>query len=1392
MHEQASVQRSSWHHSSYVTQANPVAPDSTQAPSPHRRRFEELLFPVCLHACSMSAELPATGQNGDLATPSIAASEITEVAPAAAAPDTNNNHDVASEDAPRDDKTSASAVANNEQAADDDEEDEEEEEEPKLKYAKLTGSLANVYRNGDSTSTFLAAGDKMVIGTHSGSIHVLGIPALQSIRTYRAHQASVTSVSVSPTPPPPTLVRSEGGGLAVLQTGTGNQGKSATPSNKGSTVNPRTGRPQQQPVVVPNTPSNNIYIATSSLDGRVCVQSLVNTEDVQLRNFARPVNAVALSPDYKNDRTYLSGGLAGNLILTVGGKSGVSTDANTNSAAAAASGWLGAIGLGSNTGRDTILHSGEGAINSIKWSLSGKWVAWINEEGIKVMRSHLKLGSEESEDAWRRIAHAQKPNKKVWEEMAGVWKGRCEWINDQNLESDDVIPALKDGGSTTKSKKMPQVEKLVVGWGDTAWLLHVHSSTSTTSTGKRQVGSADIIHKLHFVDCVISGISFYTPSLLAILAYRTRDDNDKPIATPAGNGEGGKTERRGRQHRHTGLAPQLRLVNVVNGEEVDLDELSNISRYETLSSQDYHLGAVYIPLPAPASDKIGKESLQKGALEGIWDAASGVYVSRIFSSAASIRSNGSGGNSGGRAASFISGRPGSGRDVTATPEVKRKQIDAHPYALEAGLKFFIVSPYDCVLAVKRELADHLKWLLEHQEYANAWSLVDKHPEIVENSSSANDSQSSASVPGSPTKSLGPGQQGGSLADFFADDRSSQVGGPNGTYSRSKVESEKHRIGQLWLAQLIANDNWVEAGKIAGKVLGNSNRWEHWVLTFAQADKFDEITPYIPAMKDDSRPLPSSVYEVILGHYIYADRKRLAQLLDQWDPELFDVKSVILAIEDRLASEEVKEDSEDWRILLESLARLYLADGRARDALRCYIRLQDAEKAFTLIREEKLLDTVVEDIPGLLTLRVSREQMRSASLAELDEASAEAVQLLAEEAHRRTVPTATVVNQLQRRGDSFQPFLFFYLRALWNGVRENGRGGILRGRRFLGPAVEEGHVLVNEFGDLAVSLFAEYDRNLLLAYLQHGEGYKYERAIDIFERRHYIPELVLMYSKTGQTKRALELIIGELGDVKQAIAFVKEHSDLWGDLLDYSMNKPRFIRGLLEEVGAVSLDDSFNPIDVVRRIPDGLEIEGLKNALWKFVREFEIQLSISEGVARVLRGEVAAGMDTLRAGRKKAVAFEVLHDTPQEVEVTAHDVPIPGTDSGAPEATLPTPTPASKKESSAAAARLSAHPPPGHCVGCAALFHEDEKETLLGFACGHVYHLSCLLAAHPDTRDSAEGRELLRQLESSRTEDADDGLGGRSVGAKVAHAHIIQNVLGATGCAVCKDLGPVGA
>lgn len=381
-------------------------------------------------------------------------------------------------------------------AAENESEDEDEEEEPRLKYATLTKSVSSLYRNGDATSAVLVAGDKMIVGTHNGNIHVLSLPALQSLKVYHAHTASVSSISISPNPPPLPTARPEGPHRqpSQLQQETSSPGKSS-PGAKNS--------PKQPPV--PPTASNQIHIATSSIDGNVCVASLVDEKDVQLRNFGRPVQAVALSPEYKTDRAYLSGGQAGSLVLTTGGQAGKSANAATTGAAAAASGWLGSLGLGPNTGIDKVLHSGEGTVNTIKWSRSGKFVLWVNEQGIKIMRSNLKLESGESGSEWTRISHVDRPARAGWEEMAGVWRARVEWIDRDSLETEDdttlqhVLSSSNGeaGDGQRQAKKEERVEEVVIGWGDNVWILKVYPSAIGTGNEaeERRAGRAEIITK---------------------------------------------------------------------------------------------------------------------------------------------------------------------------------------------------------------------------------------------------------------------------------------------------------------------------------------------------------------------------------------------------------------------------------------------------------------------------------------------------------------------------------------------------------------------------------------------------------------------------------------------------------------------------------------------------------------------------------------------------------------------------------------------------------------------------------------------------------------------------------------------------------------------------------
>lgn len=707
------------------------------------------------------------------------------------------------------------------------------------------------------------------------------------------------------------------------------------------------------------------------------------------------------------------------------------------------------------------------------------------------------------------------------------------------------------------------------------------------------------------------------------------------------------------------------MIDIETKEEISADTLS-VSRYEHVTSSDYHL-SLLPPWKTPVP------STQRGALgalgNGLWDAT--MYPAKLFSSNASIRSSTSSGNGSIRAPSGSVSR-------RTVDEPLPKEIQE--VAGTSGPRIFVHSPYDCVAAVTRDLADRLAWLEEHEQYEEAWNLVDEHPEAAGPASEVVDNTSETG-----------GRSQTSLGDFFADDRSSVV--TAGRLTVSAAEQEKRRIGELWLKKLINQGMWTEAADICARVLHTTSRWEHWAWVFIKNNKVDEISSIVPV---DLHPsLPSLIYETILGHYVSRSRHRFKELLDSWPLDLFEASSVIAACEEQLKSH-VDPESEDWRILMSCIGQLYLADGHYREALHCYIQLQDADTAMTLISEHRLLDAVSDDIPAFILMRVSKEQLKSAPISELEEAAAEPIRLLVNEAYTGIVRPETVVTQLKNANRRL--FLYFYLRSLWRGeALPAGTSKPRRGRSALTSdaanklAADEGKAFVENFADIVVELFADYDRTLLMEFLQISTSYTFETAITICEDRHFASESIYLLSKMGQTKKALNLILSDLKDVSQAIAFAKAQNDpdLWEDLLDYSMDKPRFIHGLLVEAGT-----SVDPITLVRRIPSGLEIEGLREGLTHMIREHDLQASISQGAARVLQSEVAVGMDTLRRGQRRGIKFNIIEDDhPAADSKPAHVGPGP-----------PTPTSQGQHQHK----HISQTSQPGRCGGCNAAFEANGK------------------------------------------------------------------------------------
>lgn len=784
-----------------------------------------------------------------------------------------------------------------------------------------------------------------------------------------------------------------------------------------------------------------------------------------------------------------------------------------------------------------------------------------------------------------------------------------------------------------------------------------------------------------------------------------------------------------------------------NKDELDVESVV-VSRFERLSFADYQMTSLYVP-PAETA---AVAAASRGALEfigsGLRDV--GLTTSRLLTSSASV----------------MSGSSGEDRTVPSFTQTSTRQNTARqgtpraPSALlTRGLKIFVQSPFDCVVAVKRDAADHLSWLLEHEDYQSAWELVEQHPGIV-SASATNDSG-----PSTPTKS------GQSLADFFEDSSSQSTIAATRTseaqQQRSEaVERELQRIGDLWVGKLVSIGQWQEAGVVAGKTLGSSRKWEDWILTFSKHEKYDDIVPYIPT-EEIKPPLPSYIYELVLGHYIAGDRLRFQELMDRWSLSLYDASAIAKHIETFLENGDISPRSmegdvkgRDWKILMDSLAKLYLADARPTDAIQCYLKTRNADAVLEVVREYAKVDAVAGDVYAFLTLRVPVDQASMMISDGLDETSLEPLTMLADASLQGTIEVSSVVNQLQAKEPASRPLLYLYFRQLWKPeslqqATGNDQTQFLRRPRFAqGEAIETpSRLLLEPFANTIVSVFAEFSQSLLNEFLKSNKAYSFEHASEECRRRHYTPELVYLLSKTGLTKDALHLIIDEVGDVPMAIDFVKDTDEesLWDDLLEYSLDKPEFIRGILEEVGT-----SIDPAALVKRIPEGLAIPGLKDSLTKLLKENEVTWSISLGASKVLQNEISTVMDRLRRQRERGVLFD-----------------YQGYDR-------------------ALGADLSPSSHGSVCSSCGLQLEGDDRfaspeEHLLGFICGHIYHLTCLLDHIEDGGNQEAVERLQNDLTRGDNVSTFSAYNRSYTGKKVQHAQMIKGVLGRKGCFQCEAL-----
>jgi len=404
------------------------------------------------------------------------------------------------------------------------------------------------------------------------------------------------------------------------------------------------------------------------------------------------------------------------------------------------------------------------------------------------------------------------------------------------------------------------------------------------------------------------------------------------------------------------------------------------------------------------------------------------------------------------------------------------------------------------------------------------------------------------------------------------------------------------IGDKYLRHLMEMEKYSKAASFCSTLLGQSAKlWETWVLLFVKHGRTKDISPYIPT---NSPQLSDTVYEMVLSHFLKKDHIGFRDTIHTWPTNLYNMDNVITAVVDQLG--EIHPEigtTERNETLLEALGYLYTLNKQYTKAVHVYLELQQND-VFDLVKKLDLFEAVRDKILPLMQLNQT-----------------EAIELFIENNDR--IPIAEVVEQLA----SFPKLQHEYLHALF--VKDNMIG--------------------YKYHEKQVRLYAEYSPDQLMPFLTHSTHYILEDALHVCREKNLFSEMVFILNRMGNLSDALSLIIDKIKDVKQAISFVEEHKDsqldsqLLEQLITESLNKPKFLSDLLEDVGS---HYNVDMPKLIRRIPNVMHIPDFKKKLRKILSDYLLEISVRKGCNSILLKDCVQLSLSLNRKQRQAMRVEI--------------------------------------------------------------------------------------------------------------------------------------------------------
>lgn len=432
------------------------------------------------------------------------------------------------------------------------------------------------------------------------------------------------------------------------------------------------------------------------------------------------------------------------------------------------------------------------------------------------------------------------------------------------------------------------------------------------------------------------------------------------------------------------------------------------------------------------------------------------------------------------------------------------------------------------------------------------------------------------------------------------------------------EEERLKIGLTYVNELVDENKWSDVAPTIIKVtqdftsdsnaqddIPNKNHlleiindeWIHIINISLEQAKLDYLVDFVPQNLKSENSIYDKILNFTLDNHIESIFSKLIQI---WPTQLLNTKE----LQEKLRGLSNKDDQYKT-YYINQIISLYIREEKYSKALPYMIDLKHSKVLEILRMEPHLLPQVMDRlmdiilIPSFNNNKLRKTEINDLTIEEIEKIFWDPIELLVSNRKSISIDKLIYIFEKQKEKTDVDKLLLCILRKL---------------------DVEDPERLKNYENEM-IYLFSRFDKKPLLKFLKNKSHYDVEKAIELCSPQTGLyHELIYLWGRIGESKKALSIIIDELNDPSLALEFVKSWGDveLWDFLIEYTTNMPNFVKQLLYSYDY--LGERY--ISVIGAIDDDTTVDEIKSPIRATLLEAERSYRVNKNILEIVEQDTS--------------------------------------------------------------------------------------------------------------------------------------------------------------------------